>query len=177
MSYLCSELNFLMYRVDLRSSTRDFCEDGGSATCEPSNRVWHGAGPPQPWAQLILFHWTSDSWLFLRTIWFKNPKAKADCPAFWGGARHKHQSKLYCFPAQPRLSSIRLDLSPGQASLHGLLGSLAPKVAGLQIDGESEREPSTVLDKAGRGISKIYQINHSVTFPSPIFYPSKNSLK
>lgn len=131
MSYLCSELNFLMYRVDLRSSTRDFCEDGGSATCEPSNRVWHGAGPPQPWVQLILFHWTSDSWLFLRTIWFKNPKAKADCPAFWGGARHKHQSKLYCFPAQPRLSSIRLDLSPGQASLHGLLGSLAPKVAGL----------------------------------------------
>lgn len=57
-------------------------------------------------------------------------------------------------PAQLRLNTTGLDSSPGQGSLHQLLSGSDPKVAGLGVDGELERDSSTISRKVDAGIFK-----------------------
>lgn len=53
-------------------------------------------------------------------------------------------------PAQPRLNTTGLDSSPEQGSPHQLLSGSDPKVAGLGVDGEFERD-SNYLQEGRRG--------------------------
>lgn len=57
-------------------------------------------------------------------------------------------------PAQPRLNTTGLDSSPEQGSPHQLLSGSDPKVAGLGVDGEFERDSSTISRKVDAGIFK-----------------------
>lgn len=65
-----------------------------------------------------------------------------------------HSMLLSRSPAQPRLNTTGLDSSPEQGSLHQILNGSDPKVAGLGVDGEFERDSSAISRKIDVGIFK-----------------------